>query len=97
MTSSSLVQRGFRFAPPELREMIFAEVFADFVWKWPFYNADTPELLEALQGDSQLLSEAQTVFAKARTFTIPFRGYDWTPPNHLQPLGMIQKLRLLIK
>lgn len=82
--------RGLRFAPPEIREMIFMYYFGP-----RFYlHFDMPNLFEALKGDKYLYKEARMALSKFCTFCI---CWDDEGKGKLPPYTWIHKLEIRAK
>lgn len=93
--TSTLVSQGFRFAPPEVRQIIFQHTFDDREKRTFESTWRLPALFEALRGDQGLLLEASTAFFKSTTFEIPFHQTAKTNGFFL-PLQAVQNLRFVV-
>lgn len=86
-----LVEKGFRFAPPEVREMIFTAAFSEdhFIYA----KREIPTLIKALLGDKELVDEATNVFWKTTTFIIMLTSssmkFFGVKPEKVQRLKLI--------
>lgn len=84
---------GLRFAPPEVREIIFKYVFQKFASLNWYPEGVFPSILEVLQtADPILYDEALSVYSRVCTF-----GVHWSkpPPRTINlPLNAVQKLNI---
>lgn len=96
-TLTGIALNGLRFAPPEVREMIFKEMFSK---RLTHVISKLPAPLKALQSDPLLYQEALAIYAKITPFKIHWLG-DWQdrririlngeeliPPKVIQELGI---------
>lgn len=84
LSSSELVKKGFRFAPPEVREMIFKYAFRQ--------STKLSVMREVFRGDPELLGEAEAAYGKTIVPKIYFRQDNSF--EEMMPLQVLQRLRI---
>lgn len=80
-STPKIVKKGFRFAPPEIREMIFGYCMDEHSWTHPklysyLHLNKIPTIFKALEGDQKLYEEALAVYFKNTTFRISWNEYS---------------------
>jgi len=87
-----LLKKGFRFAPPKIREIIFRQYFPKYNY---LHNQEIPTLLKALEIDNELYEEALAVYSKQTIFGMSWDNVEGKM-DMLSP-SLIQNLQIAFK
>lgn len=94
--TTGIARLGLRFAPPEVREMIFTLVFDKFILLHSTSREALPFIFDALRGDKFLYDEALEIYSKTTVF-----GVNWDISVGVRditlPLTAIRKLEIYIR
>lgn len=89
-TLTTIDPRGLRFAPPEVRQMIFENFFEEYTHTY-IHTAKILALFKALRDDKTLYDEALAMYTKTTIFCTHWdtkKKEIWVPMNAIKKLDL---------